>query len=136
MPQSLSMHWLEIVVTLVCGLNVALVMYLIRKSGEQGKDFTDSLEKISNSIPIQLDKAIERFDELCKERQSSCSSRQDVQVSSMCSKLTQYASANDAQWIELARRREQVWENHKIEMSKIWDAIHDHSHTEKGKVIR
>ena len=136
MPQSLSMHWLEIVVTAVCGLNVALVTYLIKKSSDQSEHFKDSLEKISASIPTQLDKAILKFDTLCKERQLACSGQQGNKVDNMCTRLNTYAFNSDKRWNELTRRREDAWTMHKEEMSRIWSAIHNHSHTEEGKVIR
>lgn len=129
----------ELAIAGISGINILLVMYLIRSSNKRQEDFQESLKgiqtgfnkslsEIKNSIPEQLDKAINRFDKLCTERQAACSAHQQLRAESVCSKLNQYAIQNDKLWNDLAKRREIAWANHEREMEKIWETIRHHSH--------
>lgn len=120
-------HW-YIVATIASGLNISLIIYLIKRASDQGKEFRTSIESISIDVSLKVDKAIDKFDRLCLERQASCAGKQDVKTTSMCQKLSSYAAHNDRQWEELTRRREQAWKRHEEQMEKIWETIRTHSH--------
>lgn len=121
-------HW-YIVASLASAINVALIIYLIKRASDQNKESNSAIKELSKSFAQDIDKAFVKFDKLCLERQASCSLRQDVKTSSMCQKLNQYAVQNDKMWEKLAERREIAWARHEEQMEKIWEAIRIHSHS-------